>query len=48
MSRQIWMDRTIEAARTETYKMPWSRSAKITTAKTAAPIQSTKVKAQAS
>lgn len=28
MSRKIWMDRTIEAARTETYKMPWARSIK--------------------
>lgn len=25
MSRQTWMDRTIEAARTETAPLPWTR-----------------------
>ncbi|PWJ14423.1 hypothetical protein [Jannaschia seohaensis] len=28
MSRKIWLDRTIEAARTESTPMPWSRSTK--------------------
>lgn len=28
MSRKIWMDKTIEAARTADIRMPWSRSAK--------------------
>ncbi|MGB3406053.1 MAG: hypothetical protein WBA67_01025 [Jannaschia sp.] len=42
MSRQTWMDRTIEAARTEDYKMPWQRSAK--PAPQPAPVQ---IKAQA-
>ncbi|WP_259916737.1 hypothetical protein [Jannaschia sp. M317] len=28
MSRKNWLDRTIEAARTETTRMPWSRAYK--------------------
>ncbi|WP_280652844.1 hypothetical protein [Jannaschia formosa] len=28
MSRKTWMDRTIEAARTETVRLPWARTPK--------------------
>lgn len=39
MSRKIWMDRTIEAARTETFTMPWARSIKNKPVPAPAPVK---------